>query len=234
MKSRKPALTSPSTPSTRATMCIGQLLRAQRQPPASTAPASAPTAAASLRVRPRPRRRGIAAAAACSNVARHRAPRSRSRRRRWSGSRRPPPAAAPARPPPDAPAPSIAAGHVWAPISGSVPCARATQSARMSAKLPSSGIMACCPRYCLMVWLAASLPPCWPLRARARRRPPWRLPAACSSRRAWRALRGGEHAVVAELALRDDAFALAEEVRQDSLVGHGHVLVGVGDDEAHA
>ncbi len=29
-------------------------------------------------------------------------------------------------------------------------------------------------------------PPCSPPRARAHRRPPWRLPAACSSRRAWR------------------------------------------------
>jgi hypothetical protein len=45
-------------------------------------------------------------------------------------------------------------------------------------------------------------------------------------------LGGGKDAVLAELALRDDALSLAEEVRQDALVGDGHVLVGVGDDEA--
>ena len=42
----------------------------------------------------------------------------------------------------------------------------------------------------------------------------------------------GEHAVGAELALRDDAFALLEQVRKDAGVAHRDAFRGVGDDEA--
>jgi hypothetical protein len=36
-----------------------------------------------------------------------------------------------------------------------------------------------------------------------------------------------------ELALRDDALALLEQVGKDAFVAHRHRLGGVGDDEAH-
>ncbi len=65
-----------------------------------------------------------------------------------------------------------------APIRGTTPCTSATRRARMRANCPSSGIIW---RYSM--WVATCPCPCGPCR--------WRrlLPAACSFRRAWPALR---------------------------------------------
>ena len=82
MNSRKPTLTRPITPSTRATSVVGQVAAERASPRASSRRASASTAAASLRASPTSRRSGSAAAAASSNAARRCSPRNR-----WSTKR---------------------------------------------------------------------------------------------------------------------------------------------------
>ena len=213
MNSRKPTLTRPITPSTRATISSGRWRLDERDGDASSRRASAPTAASSLRASPRSRRTGSAAAAASSSWSRRSAPRSR-----WSTNEyaRQPNASAtnrncPARDRPRERHPARRSPRA-APTSGSVPSTSASSSARISAKWPSSGIMAC---------LASLL----------QRRAAFSAAAslcACSTACGGlgrhvvlvvlrQHLGRAEHAVGAELALRDDALALLEEVGKDAV-----------------
>ena len=203
MKARKPALTSPITPSTRATISSGRWRAEQRHRDHPHAEHQHPEQQRAFVRRPRRRRSGSAAAARCSNAS----PRTRTEKSLVTNDageaaegERDEQRTAPA--PPAARAPSRRRCRCAAPASGRTACTSASGEGERRGRTVRA-------RESWLAFVTRLLRPSAPASTACGRLGRHVVLVVLGEH-----LARAEHAVGAELALRHHAFAFAEQVRQ--------------------